>query len=107
MRIVGRSVLARTYTDFRSIVVDGCPGDSVPGWFGSLGVERVGYEFNETSPGANGNRGPGEGAGRRTQSPVLQVACRHPAAEGGAQGHWGCRVRSGPPRRPATVTVGG
>lgn len=50
------SVLTQTYTDFRLIVIDdGYPDDSIPGWFESLGDERVSYERNETNLGANGN----------------------------------------------------
>jgi glycosyltransferase involved in cell wall biosynthesis len=50
------SVRAQTVPDWRLTVVDdGYPDDSVPGWFAALGDERVTYLRNETNLGANGN----------------------------------------------------
>lgn len=51
-----KSVLGQTETDWRMIVVDdGYPDDSIPGWFESLGDDRVTYLRNEKNLGANGN----------------------------------------------------
>lgn len=51
-----KSVLGQTETDWRMIVVDdGYPDESIPGWFASLGDERVTYMRNEKNLGANGN----------------------------------------------------
>lgn len=56
MKEAVNSVLAQTYRDFRLVVVDdGYPDDSIPGWFASLGDDRVEYERNEVNLGANGN----------------------------------------------------
>lgn len=56
MKIAVKSVLAQDYKDFRLVVVDdGYPDESIPGWFESLGDDRVTYERNETNLGANGN----------------------------------------------------
>lgn len=56
MKLAVQSVLRQSYRDFRLIVVDdGYPDDSIPGWFASLGDERVSYERNEHNLGANGN----------------------------------------------------
>ena len=56
MKEAVRSVLRQSYGDFRLIVVDdGYPGDSIPGWFDSLGDSRISYERNETNLGANAN----------------------------------------------------
>lgn len=56
MKLAVRSVLRQSYSDFRLIVVDdGYPDDSIPGWFASLGDDRISYERNEHNLGANGN----------------------------------------------------
>lgn len=56
MQLAVRSVLAQHNPDWRLTVVDdGYPDESVPGWFASLGDERVRYERNPTNLGANGN----------------------------------------------------
>lgn len=56
MKLAVQSVLRQTYRDFRLIVIDdGYPDDSIPGWFASLGDERVSYERNEHNLGANEN----------------------------------------------------
>jgi glycosyltransferase involved in cell wall biosynthesis len=50
------SVQAQTDGDWRLTVVDdGYPDDSVPGWFAALGDERIRYLRNETNLGANKN----------------------------------------------------
>lgn len=50
------SVLRQTNRDWRMIVVDdGYPDDSIPGWFESLGDDRVTYHRNEQNLGANAN----------------------------------------------------
>lgn len=56
MKLAVHSVLTQDYRDFRLIVVDdGYPDESIPGWFDSLGDDRIHYERNETNLGANGN----------------------------------------------------
>lgn len=51
-----RSVLAQDDPDWRLTVVDdGYPDDSIPGWFESLGDSRVRYLRNEQNLGANRN----------------------------------------------------
>jgi glycosyltransferase involved in cell wall biosynthesis len=50
------SVQAQTDGDWRLTVVDdGYPDDSIPGWFAALGDERVRYLRNEQNLGANKN----------------------------------------------------
>ncbi|MFD2090373.1 glycosyltransferase family 2 protein [Blastococcus deserti] len=50
------SVQAQTDGDWRLTVVDdGYPDDSIPGWFATLGDERIRYLRNETNLGANKN----------------------------------------------------
>ena len=50
------SVQAQTDGDWRLTVVDdGYPDDSIPGWFAALGDERISYLRNETNLGANKN----------------------------------------------------
>ncbi len=50
------SVQAQTVPDWRLTVVDdGYPDDSIPGWFAGLGDERITYLRNETNLGANKN----------------------------------------------------
>jgi glycosyltransferase involved in cell wall biosynthesis len=50
------SVQAQTDPDWRLTVVDdGYPDDSIPGWFAALGDERIQYQRNETNLGANKN----------------------------------------------------
>jgi glycosyltransferase involved in cell wall biosynthesis len=50
------SVLAQTDADWRLTVVDdGYPDDSIPGWFEALGDDRIRYTRNETNLGANKN----------------------------------------------------
>lgn len=50
------SVQAQTDGDWRLTVVDdGYPDDSIPGWFAALGDERIRYQRNETNLGANKN----------------------------------------------------
>lgn len=56
MKEAVRSVLSQSSPDWRLIVVDdGYPDDSIPGWFESLGDDRVTYMRNEENLGANGN----------------------------------------------------
>lgn len=56
MRQTVRSVLAQEDPDWRLTVVDdGYPDDSIPGWFDSLKDERVRYLRNEQNLGANQN----------------------------------------------------
>ncbi len=56
LQLAVRSVLGQRNPDWQLTVVDdGYPDDSVPGWFASLGDERVRYERNATNLGANGN----------------------------------------------------
>jgi glycosyltransferase involved in cell wall biosynthesis len=50
------SVQAQTDGDWRLTVVDdGYPDDSIPGWFAALGDDRIRYTRNETNLGANKN----------------------------------------------------
>jgi glycosyltransferase involved in cell wall biosynthesis len=50
------SVRAQTDGDWRLTVVDdGYPDDSIPGWFAALGDDRIRYTRNETNLGANKN----------------------------------------------------
>jgi|SRR3954454_21204202 glycosyltransferase involved in cell wall biosynthesis len=50
------SVQAQTDADWRLTVVDdGYPDDSIPGWFAALGDERIRYTRNEANLGANKN----------------------------------------------------
>ncbi|WP_144936731.1 glycosyltransferase family 2 protein [Rothia kristinae] len=56
MKQAVKSVLGQTERDWRMVVIDdGYPDDSIPGWFDSLGDERVTYLRNEQNLGANGN----------------------------------------------------
>lgn len=56
MKEAVRSVLRQSNPDWRLTVVDdGYPDDSIPGWFASLDDQRVTYHRNETNLGANGN----------------------------------------------------
>ncbi|MDR2929411.1 MAG: glycosyltransferase [Propionibacteriaceae bacterium] len=56
MKAAVRSVLGQYDRDLRLVVVDdGYPDDSIPGWFESLGDDRVEYHRNEHNLGANGN----------------------------------------------------
>jgi len=49
-----RSVLEQRDPDWRLTVVDdGYPDGSVPGWFAGLGDDRVRYHRNETNLGAH------------------------------------------------------
>ena len=50
------SVQAQTDGDWRLTVVDdGYPDDSIPGWFAALGDQRISYQRNEVNLGANKN----------------------------------------------------
>ncbi|WP_235998831.1 glycosyltransferase family 2 protein [Qaidamihabitans albus] len=56
MQATVRSVLAQRDQDWRLTVVDdGFPDESVPGWFDSLGDSRIRYLRNERNLGANRN----------------------------------------------------
>lgn len=56
MQLAVRSVLGQTDTDWRLTVVDdGYPDESIPGWFASLDDPRVRYFRNEKNLGANAN----------------------------------------------------
>ncbi|AOS60985.1 putative glycosyltransferase [Actinoalloteichus hymeniacidonis] len=56
MQTTVRSVLAQDDPDWRLTVVDdGYPDDSIPGWFESLGDGRIKYLRNEENLGANRN----------------------------------------------------
>jgi glycosyltransferase involved in cell wall biosynthesis len=56
MQLAVRSVVAQTDREWRLTVVDdGYPDDSIPGWFESLGDPRVRYFRNDRNLGANGN----------------------------------------------------
>lgn len=56
MKTAIRSVLRQSYPDFRLTVMDdGYPDPSIPGWFESLHDDRVSYERNEHNLGANAN----------------------------------------------------
>ncbi|MBX3094070.1 MAG: glycosyltransferase family 2 protein [Cryobacterium sp.] len=56
MQLSVQSVLAQTDGDWRLTVIDdGFPDDSIPGWFTSLGDDRVRYLRNEQNLGANAN----------------------------------------------------
>ncbi|HEY8372427.1 MAG TPA: glycosyltransferase family A protein [Pseudonocardiaceae bacterium] len=56
MQATVRSVLAQDDTDWRLTVVDdGYPDDSIPGWFAALDDPRVRYLRNERNLGANRN----------------------------------------------------
>ncbi|APU12232.1 putative glycosyltransferase [Actinoalloteichus sp. GBA129-24] len=56
MQTTVRSVLAQDDQDWRLTVVDdGYPDDSIPGWFASLGDDRITYLRNEENLGANRN----------------------------------------------------
>ena len=56
MQLAVRSVLGQRNPDWRLTVVDdGYPDESIPGWFAGLGEQRVRYFRNETNLGANGN----------------------------------------------------
>jgi glycosyltransferase involved in cell wall biosynthesis len=56
MKATVRSILNQDDPDWRLTVVDdGYPDDSIPGWFSSLGDDRVRYLRNEKNLGANRN----------------------------------------------------
>ncbi|MCF2526826.1 glycosyltransferase family 2 protein [Yinghuangia soli] len=56
MQATVRSVIAQTDPDWRLTVVDdGYPDDSIPGWFESLDDKRIRYFRNEKNLGANLN----------------------------------------------------
>jgi glycosyltransferase involved in cell wall biosynthesis len=56
MQLSVRSVLTQDDPDWRLTVIDdGFPDDSIPGWFASLGDDRVTYLRNEQNLGANAN----------------------------------------------------
>lgn len=56
MQMAVRSILAQTDPDWQLTVVDdGYPDDSIPGWFELLGDPRVRYLRNEKNLGANEN----------------------------------------------------
>ena len=56
MKLAVQSVLRQSHSDVRLLVVDdGYPDDSIPGWFASLGDDRISYQRNETNLGANLN----------------------------------------------------
>lgn len=56
MKQAVRSIIGQTNPNWRLIVLDdGYPDDSIPGWFDSLGDERITYLRNETNLGANAN----------------------------------------------------
>lgn len=56
LKLTVASILAQTDRDWRLTVVDdGYPDDSIPGYFAALGDPRVRYQRNETNLGANRN----------------------------------------------------
>jgi len=56
MKATVRSILAQDDKDWRLTVVDdGYPDESIPGWFAELGDDRVRYLRNEQNLGANRN----------------------------------------------------
>jgi glycosyltransferase involved in cell wall biosynthesis len=56
MRLTVESILAQSSPEWQLTVVDdGYPDDSIPGYFADLGDSRVRYERNEKNLGANGN----------------------------------------------------
>jgi GT2 family glycosyltransferase len=56
LKLTVASILAQSNTDWRLTVVDdGYPDDSIPGYFAGLGDPRVRYQRNETNLGANRN----------------------------------------------------
>ncbi|MDI2131708.1 glycosyltransferase family 2 protein [Yinghuangia seranimata] len=56
MQATVRSIIAQTDPDWRLTVVDdGYPDESIPGWFESLQDKRIRYFRNETNLGANRN----------------------------------------------------
>jgi len=55
MQAAVRSVLAQTDPDWRLTVVDDGKEPDVPGWFASLGDDRVRYQRNETNLGVTKN----------------------------------------------------
>ena len=56
MKQTVQSILDQTDPQWRLIVVDdGYPDESIPGWFASLGDERIAYQRNTSNLGANGN----------------------------------------------------
>ncbi|MFT3876814.1 MAG: glycosyltransferase [Propioniciclava sp.] len=56
MKLAVQSVRQQSDPDWRMVVVDdGYPDASIPGWFASLGDDRITYLRNEVNLGANGN----------------------------------------------------
>ena len=56
MKQTVQSILGQSDPNWKLIVVDdGYPDDSLPGWFASLGDDRVKYQRNPNNLGANGN----------------------------------------------------
>ncbi len=56
MKETVKSILAQSDPDWRLTVVDdGYPDESIPGWFQSLGDNRISYQRNSSNLGANGN----------------------------------------------------
>jgi glycosyltransferase involved in cell wall biosynthesis len=56
MKQTVQSILDQSDPNWRLIVVDdGYPDESIPGWFASLGDERIEYQRNTNNLGANGN----------------------------------------------------
>ena len=56
MKQTVQSILNQSDPNWRLVVVDdGYPDDTVPGWFASLGDQRIEYQRNIQNLGANGN----------------------------------------------------